>query len=98
MMSEHDREPLDSLIEAARHAEPGPPPGFAAGVMRRIHEVQAGLSAWRRWRRAARGTNLLSSAGVDPASIGIVGGNRRHAATGVIIMKKIVWGAAALGA
>ncbi|MDQ1680373.1 MAG: hypothetical protein QOI42_1232, partial [Frankiaceae bacterium] len=98
MTSHGDPEGLDRRLEQARAVEPGPPPGFVAAVMRRIHGAQAGLSIWRRWRRAARATNLLAAAGVDPASIEIVAENRRNAVTGEHMMKRIVWGVAALGA
>ena len=90
--------PLDRALEQAGAVEPDPPLGFVAGVMRRVHDAQIRMSLWRQWRRSVRATNLLTRAGVDPASIGIVADNRRSAATGVIIMKKIVWGAAAVGA
>ena len=91
--------PLDRALEEARAAEPVPPQGFVASVMRRIHETQARMSAWRSWRRAARATNLLSSAGVDPSSAGIVGDRRRRfAATGGIMKRNIIWTAAAVGA
>ena len=93
-----DPGPLDRALKQASAIEPGPPKGFVATVMRRVHDAHARMSPWRRWRRAGRATNLLSSAGVDPASIAIVTDSRRYTATGVIIMQKIVWGAAAVGA
>jgi hypothetical protein len=98
MATEIDPGPLDRALEEARDADGGPPLGLRAGVMRRIHDAQAAMSLWRRWRRAGRATNLLRAAGVDPASIEIVTDNRRSAVTGEIIMRKIVWGIAGVGA
>ncbi|HMC78570.1 MAG TPA: hypothetical protein VKH34_15585, partial [Vicinamibacterales bacterium] len=89
---------LDRVLARAGAIEPAPPLGFVATVMRSVNQAQERMSWWRRWRRSQRATNLLSSRGVDPASNGIAAANRRYAATGVTIMKKVVWSAAAIGA
>src|SRR5829696_1646387 len=76
---------IDRELERARNQEPEPPQGFVASIMRRVHEVEERRSAWARWRRSARAAKLLPSASVGRGS-------------GGLIMRKIVWAAAAAGA
>jgi hypothetical protein len=60
-LTEDDHQPdVDRAVAAARAVEPGLPPGFSAGVMRKVREAEAGFSMFRRWKRAhaARGAAL----------------------------------------
>lgn len=93
------KDPLDAELEALKMSTPEPPPGFAATVMRQIVQVQGRLSVWRRWRRSARAANLLRTLGVDRAGVenGAVSG-WHDAAPGGVIMKKMLWIVAGLGA
>src|SRR5215831_14047708 len=91
---------LDRAIEAARRREPAPPPGFTASVMRRVAAVDAGFSAFRRWRRsrAAAATNFSHGRGVDPAVNTRTSGTGRFAREGVGVTKRVLWAIAAVGA
>ncbi|HYT68922.1 MAG TPA: hypothetical protein VEL51_21035, partial [Vicinamibacterales bacterium] len=70
---------LDRALEQAKAREPEPPLGFVATIMRRVQAIEAGRTAWRRWRRAARAANLSPSRRVDIARLG----------NGGFVMKKI---------
>ena len=75
---------LDRVLDLARHVEPEPPEGFVATIMRRVDDLEARRSWWDRVRRA-RAANRFRAPRADTV-------------TGRMIMKKVVWGAAALGA
>lgn len=85
----------EALVDASGR-QPELPPGFTASVMRKVHSLQSGFSAWRRWRRARLATNFSRGIGVDP----IQSQSRRAPADkgGVTVGKKILWGAMGLGA
>src|SRR5262245_41851529 len=95
-----DHQPhVDRAISEARGTEPGPPPGFAASVMRRVRQAESGFSLYRRWRRsrAAGAANFAASHGVDRAA------NQhstagRLAQEGVAVTRKVLWGVATVGA
>jgi hypothetical protein len=84
-----DHQPhVDRAIADARATEPGPPPGFSATVMRRVHDAEAGFSMFRRWqrRRAIRVANLAAPGRVD-SSVPAAAWTRR-----------VLWGVATVGA
>ena len=90
---------LDRAIAAARKREPAPPPGFAASIMRRVSAVDAGFSAFRRWRRSrSAATNFSPAHGVDPSGNTRTFGTGRFAREGVVVTKKVLWAIAAVGA
>lgn len=85
---------------------PNPPAGLAESVMKRIAAVEAGFSAWRRWRRSAKArrlTNFLPGQRVGSdqtkreASIGWTDGHF-GARGGVIVRAKILWGVTGVAA
>jgi len=91
-MTDQENDPrIDDALGSARRTEAGPPPGFAASVMRRVSEAQAAFS-WRE-RRARRATaaNFSRISGVDSTAF-------RATPEGVGVMKKILLGTAAFGA
>ena len=81
---------VDRELEKARTLEPEPPAWFVATVMRRVHAWEAGLPIWRRWRRSARATNFSPAPRVGMAEVSIHSGG--------MVMKKVVWTVATLGA
>jgi hypothetical protein len=87
---------LDDLERALAEVDrPEPPANLTDAVMRRVADVEARLSGWRRWRRARRSrqiTNFLSRHRVSS--------DGRHAAFqgGVIVRTKILWGVTGLAA
>ena len=81
---------VDRAIEQARAHEPEPPAWFVATVMRRVHAWEAGQSVWRRWRRSVRASNYSPAPRVGMAGVSI------H--TGGMVMKKVVWTVATIGA
>ena len=85
---------------------PNPPAGLAESIMKRVAAVEAGFSAWRRWRRstkARRITNFLPGhrVGSDQtkreASSGWTDG-QLEARGGVIVRAKILWGVTGVAA
>lgn len=82
--------PVDRALEQARAHEPEPPAWFVATVMRRVEAWQATQSAWRRWRRSTRASNFSPAPRVGMAGVSIHPGG--------MVMKKVVWTIAALGA
>jgi hypothetical protein len=76
--------PIDRVLERARHVEPEPPEGFVATIMRRVNDLESQRSWWGRLRRA-RAANPFPVRRLDTGK-------------GAMIMKKVVWGAAVLGA
>ena len=81
---------VDRELERARAEQPEPPPWFVATIMRRVQAWEAGQSAWRRWRRSARASNFSPAPRVGKAEVSIQ--------LGGMVMKKVVWTVAALGA
>ena len=81
---------VDRELERARAQQPEPPPWFVATIMRRVQAWEAGQSAWRRWRRSARASNFSPAPRVGKAEVSIQ--------LGGMVMKKVVWTVAALGA
>jgi hypothetical protein len=81
---------VDRELERARAQQPEPPPWFVATIMRRVQAWEAGQSAWRRWRRSARASNFSPAPRVGKPEVGIQ--------LGGMVMKKVVWTVAALGA
>jgi hypothetical protein len=85
---------------------PNPPAGLAESVMKRVAAVEAGFSAWRRWRRSAKArrlTNFLPGQRVGSdqtkreASSGWTDG-QLEARGGVIVRAKILWGVTGVAA
>ena len=61
MVRESDEDdPLARTLAKVSH--PKPPPGLTADVMARVATAQGELSAWNRWRRAARASRLTNFA------------------------------------
>jgi hypothetical protein len=87
---------LDDLERALAQVDrPEPPAELTDAVMRRVADVEARFSGWRRWRRGRRSrqiTNFLSRHRVSS--------DGRHAAFqgGVIVRTKILWGVTGLAA
>ena len=81
---------LDRELEKARSHEPAPPEWFAAAIMRRVHAWESNLPFWRRWRRSATAANFSPAPRVGMAGVSIQ--------TGGMVMKKVVWTVATLGA
>ena len=91
-------DPIDQVLARARDLEPEPNAGFVATIMRRVHDSEARRTLWARWRRA-RAANLVPVSRVDIARLGTTTEDRRlTAGAGVLIMRKIVWSVAGLGA
>jgi hypothetical protein len=85
---------------------PNPPAGLAESIMKRVAAVEAGFSAWRRWRRSAKArriTNFLPGQRVGSdqtkreASSGWTDGHL-EARGGVIVRAKILWGVTGVAA
>jgi len=85
---------------------PNPPAGLAESVMKRVAAVEAGFSAWRRWRRSAKArrlTNFLAGRRVSSdqtkreAASGWTDG-QLEARGGVIVRAKILWGVTGVAA
>jgi hypothetical protein len=77
-------------LDKARSHEPAPPVWFVATVMRRVHAWEAKQPFWRRWRRSAKAANFSPAPRVGMAGVSIQ--------TGGMVMKKVVWTVATLGA
>ena len=84
------RTPVELALQEAKAHEPEPPAWFVATVMRRVEAWQGTRSAWTRWRRAARAANFSPAPRVGMAGVSIQAGG--------MVMKKMVWTVAALGA
>jgi hypothetical protein len=96
-VSEHELDALDRTLQEVDRPEP--PAGLTETVMREVTEIEAGLSRWRRWRRAAhsrRITNFLSQEGV----VWFRTKEGRQAAVhgGAIVRTKILWGVTGVAA
>lgn len=91
-----DHQDIEDVLVDAGKRQPELPLGFTATVMRGVEAVQAGLSPWRRWRRAGRATNLLRGTRVNTSHSHM----RRPvtAAEGDNVGKKILLGVMGLGA
>lgn len=87
-------EDLETLVEReldkARSHEPAPPEWFAATIMRQVHAWESNQPFWRRWRRSAKAANFSAAPSVGMAGVSIQ--------TGGMVMKKVVWTVATLGA
>lgn len=85
---------------------PNPPAGLAESVMKRVAAVEAGFSAWRRWRRSAKArrlTNFLPGqrVGSDQTKREAASGwtdGQLEARGGVIVRAKILWGVTGVAA
>lgn len=85
---------------------PNPPAGLAESVMKRVAAVEAGFSAWRRWRRSAKArrlTNFLPGqrVGSDQTKREAANGwtdGQFEARGGVIVRAKILWGVTGVAA
>ncbi len=85
---------------------PNPPAGLAESVMKRVAAVEAGFSAWRRWRRSAKArrlTNFLPGqrVGSDQTKREAASGwtdGQFEARGGVIVRAKILWGVTGVAA
>ena len=96
-MSEHDLDALDRTLHEVDRPEP--PAGLTETVMKRVTLVEAGLSKWRRWRRARhsrRVTNFLSQHGVGSSQT--KEGRQAAVQGGGIVRTKILWGVTGLAA
>ena len=96
-MTDQENDPrVDAALEGARRTEPGPPPGFAASVMRRVSEAQAAFSWRERRSRRAAAPNFSRVSRVDPSATQARSGQTGREGAGV--MKKVLLGTAAFGA
>lgn len=96
-MTDHEDPVVDGALADARKREPGPPPGFAASVMRSVSEAQASFSWSERRARRAAAANFSKTHGVNPTDLRQAwGGGAAH--RGAVAMKKILLGTAAIGA
>jgi hypothetical protein len=87
-VSEEERDVLvDGALTDAGQTQP--PEGLVRSIMAEVSAEESRFTAWRRWRRAARGrrlTNFLAAGRVSS----------RHG--GVVVRNKILWTVAGLGA
>jgi hypothetical protein len=96
-VSEHELDALDRTLQEVERPEP--PAGLTETVMKEVTEIEAGLSRWRRWRRAAhsrRITNFLSQQGV--VWFRTKEGRQAAAQGGAIVRTKILWGVTGVAA
>lgn len=96
-MSEHELDALDRTLQEVDRPEP--PAGLTETVMKEVTEIEAGLSRWRRWRRAAhsrRITNFLSQQGV--VWFRTKDGRQAAVQGGAIVRTKILWGVTGVAA
>lgn len=96
-MSEHELDALDRTLQEVERPEP--PAGLTETVMKEVTEIEAGLSRWRRWRRAAhsrRITNFLSQQGV--VWFRTKDGRQAAVQGGAIVRTKILWGVTGVAA
>ena len=85
---------------------PNPPAGLAESVMKRVAAVEAGFSAWRRWRRSAKARRMTNfqpghRVGSDQTKLEDSNGwtgEQFAARGGVIVRTKILWGVTGVAA
>jgi len=89
MTDEYDDE---QIAKTLRQGQPDVPAGLAASVMQEVNRTEAGLSGWRRWRRARHAASLTGQRSLQQQG--------RHVGGGIVVSTrtKVMIGVAGLAA